>query len=117
MPVICASDKAHLTNFSGDQHPWPQNFTIGKIRKDIHRTLKKRSWILVRLIPYPPTGATNIDKAWHSAVGTVLSQLRHPDITGPGLKWDCKDGFQRRCDPVLAASVGDYPEHVMVAQV
>jgi len=47
----------------------------------------------------------------------VLSQLRHLDITGPGLKWDCADGFQRQCYPLLAAWVGDYPEQVMVAQV
>jgi len=71
----------------------------------------------VGLIPCPPKGAKNLDKAWHNAVGTVLSQLRHCDITGPGFKWDCADGFQRQCYPLLAAWVGDYPEQVMVAQV
>jgi len=59
----------------------------------------------------------NIDKAWHSAVGTVLSQLRHLDITRPDLKWNCADGFQRQCYPLLAAWVGHYLEQVMVAQV
>jgi len=85
VPVICASHKTHLTNFSGDQHAWPLYHTIGNIRKDIHRTPKMRAWILVGLIPCPPNGAKNIDEACHSAVGTVLSQLRHLDITGPGL--------------------------------
>jgi len=47
----------------------------------------------------------------------VLSQLRHHDITGPGLKWDCADGFQRQCYPLFAAWVGDYPEQFMIAQV
>jgi hypothetical protein len=47
----------------------------------------------------------------------VLSQLRRLDITGPGLKWDCADGFQRQCYPLLAAWVGDYLEQVMIAQV
>jgi len=56
-------------------------------------------------------------EVWHNTVDTVLSQLRHLDITGPGLKWDCADGFQRQCYPLLAACVGDYPEPVMVAQV
>jgi len=93
VPVICASDKTHLTNFSGDQHAWPLYLTIGNIRKHLRRTPKKRARILVGLIPCPPKGAKNIDEAWHSAVGTVLSQLRHLDITGPGLKWDCADGF------------------------
>jgi len=91
VPVICASDKTHLTNLSGDQHALPVYLTIGNIRKDIRRTPIKCTWMLVGLIPCPLTGAKNIDEAWHSVVGTVLSQLRHLDIAGPGLKWDCAD--------------------------
>jgi len=117
VPVICASDKTDLSNFSGDQHAWPLYLTSGNIRKDIRRTPKKRAWILVGLIRCPPKGAKNIDEAWHSAVRTVLSQLRHLDITGPSLKWDCADGFQRQRYPLWAAWVGDYPEQVMIAQV
>jgi hypothetical protein len=86
VPVICASVKTHLTNFSGDQHSWPLYFTIGNIQKDIRWTPKKCMWILVGLIPCPLKGAKITDKAWHSAVGTVLSPLRNLDITGPGLK-------------------------------
>jgi len=56
-------------------------------------------------------------KACHSVVGTVRCQLRHLDITGPGLKWDCTDGFQQQCYPLLAAWVSDYKEQVVVAQV
>jgi len=41
VPVICASDKTHLTNFSGDQQAWPLYLTIGNIRKDIRRTPQK----------------------------------------------------------------------------
>ena len=117
VPVICASDKTHLTNFSGDQHAGPLYLTIGNIRKDIRSTPKTRAWILVGLIPCAPTGAKNTDDAWHSTVGTVLTPLRNLDITGPGLKWNCADRFQRRCYPLLAAWVGDYPEQVMIAQV
>jgi len=50
VPVICASDKTHLTNFSGDQHAWPLYLTIGNIQRDIRRTAKKRAWIFVGLI-------------------------------------------------------------------
>jgi hypothetical protein len=28
VPVICASQKTHLTNISGDQHGWPLYLTI-----------------------------------------------------------------------------------------
>jgi len=117
VPVICASDKTLLTSFSGDQHAWPLYLTIGNIRKDIRRTPEKRAWILVGLNPCPPKCAKNTDDAWHSVVGTVLTPLRNLDITGPGLKWNCADGFQGRCYPLLVAWVGDYPEQVMIAQV
>jgi len=83
VPVICASDKTHLSNFSGDQHACTLYLMIGNIRKDIRRTPKKRAWILIELIPCPPKGGKNTDEAWHSAVRIVLSPLRNLDITGP----------------------------------
>jgi len=50
-------------------------------------------------------------------VGTVLFPLRNLDISGPSLKWNSADGFQRQCYPPFAACVGDYPEYVMIDQV
>jgi len=94
VPVICSSDKTHLVNFLGDKHAWPLYLTIDNIRRDICRTPKNRAWILIGLMPCPPKGAKNTDKAWHSAVRTVLSPLQNVDITGPGLKWNCADGCQ-----------------------
>jgi len=76
-----------------------------------------RTWVLIRLMPGLPKGAKNVYKAWHNLVETVQSQLMHIDITGPGLKWDCTDGFQRQCYPLMAARVRDDPEQVMVAEV
>jgi hypothetical protein len=106
-----------LTNFSGDQHAWPLYLTIGNIRKFIARKTKMCAWILVRVIPCPVKRAKNIDEASHSAVATVLSQLKHLDLTGPSFKWDCPDGYEQQCYPRLADCVGDYPVHVMDAQV
>jgi hypothetical protein len=63
-------------------------FTIGNIRKDIRHTATMSVWIVIGLIAFPPKGAKIIHEAWHSAVGTVWSQLRHLDIAGPGLKWN-----------------------------
>ena len=117
VPVISLSDKTHLTNVSGDQYTWLLYLTIGNIGEDILRTPTERAWILLGLIPCPPNGANNIDKVWQNAVGTVLSQFRHFDITGPVLKWDCADGVQRQYYPLFATWVGDYTEQVMVAQV
>ena len=117
VPVICASDKTHLTIYLCDQHAWRLDLTIGNIWNSIHLRPTKRAWILVGLISCILKGAKNTDEAWHSAVGTVLSSLWNLDITGPGLKWHCADGFQRQCYPLLAAWAGYYPEQVMIAQV
>jgi hypothetical protein len=117
VPVICASHKTHLTNISGNQHAWPLYLTIGNTRKDIRRIPKTPKWILLGLISCPLQGGKNTDEVWHSAVGIVLSPIWNLYITGPGLKWNCADGFQRQCYSLYAAWVGDYPEQVMIAQV
>ena len=91
-----------LPSFLVAQHAWPVYLTIGHIRKDIRCTPRLRTSILVGLIHCPPKCAKIIDEAWPSVVGTLLSQPRHLDIIGPGLKWDCADGIQRQCYPVLA---------------
>jgi len=116
VPVICASHKTHLTNISGDHHAWHHHLAIGNFRNDVHWTHKKYIWILVGLIPCPMKSATNIDEGWHITIEIVLSQLEHLDITGPGSKWDCADGFMQQCYALLAARVGDHPDHFMVAQ-
>ena len=51
VPVICASDKTHLTNFSDNHHTWLLYLMISNIRKDICCTPTKRTLILDRLIP------------------------------------------------------------------
>jgi len=43
VPVICASDKTHLTNCSGDQHAWQLYLMIGNDRKDIRCTPEQRA--------------------------------------------------------------------------
>jgi len=76
VPGICASNRTHwFTNVSGDQHAWLLYLTIGNIQKDIHCTPANCIWILVGLIPCPSKGAKNVDEAWHSTIGAVLSPL------------------------------------------
>jgi hypothetical protein len=117
LPVICASDKTQLTNFSEDQRVWPLYHTISNSSKEFCSKPAKCAGIRVGLIPCHTNSATETDEAWHSAVGTGLSQLWNVDITGPALKWDCANGFQRQCYPILLVWVGDYPEQVLVPQV
>jgi len=117
VPVICTSEKTHLTNYSSNQHVWPLYFMIGNIWQDIRHTPNKCTYFLVGLIPCPIEGSKNMDEVCHSTVGTVLFQLWNLDLTSSGLVCNCAKGFQRECYPRLATWVGDYLEHVMMAEV
>jgi len=90
---------------------------IWNITTDIPCASKKCTWFLIGLIPCPMKGSRMTDKAWYSVVGTVLSPLQNLGRTGAGLKWNCADGFQRQWYPLFVAWFGDYPEHVLIAQV
>ena len=68
VPVICATDKTHVTNFSGAQHPWLLNLAIRNVRTDIHREPRNCASDHIGLIACPPNGANDNDEAWHIAV-------------------------------------------------
>ena len=51
IPIICTSDKAQLTNFSGGKSIWSLYMTIGNIPKYIQRERSKNAWICIRLLP------------------------------------------------------------------
>ncbi|KAF8416287.1 hypothetical protein EV426DRAFT_541380, partial [Tirmania nivea] len=51
VPIICISDKAYLTNFSGNKSIWPLYMTIENILKDIRRECSIRAWICIGPLP------------------------------------------------------------------
>jgi hypothetical protein len=50
-PVILASDKTQLSNFSGDKSAWPVYLTIGNISKKLRRSPSSHANILLGYIP------------------------------------------------------------------
>jgi hypothetical protein len=119
LPVLFASDKTHLGNFSGDKAPWPVYKSIGNISKDIRRLGSKRIWVLVALLPIPQKNPKDgeIHSSWHEAIEQILKPIAELDIAGPEYEWDCADSQVRRCYPIPAAWIADYQEHVILARI
>ena len=119
VPLLFASDKTHLTNFSGDKAAWPLYMTLGNIKKEVRRQSSKRAWVLIALLPVPPKNPESgeIHTTWHTAVNKVLEPIEDFDLDGPGYSWDRADGQIRRCYPVVAAWIADYMEYVVVARL
>ena len=99
---------------------YPIYLTIGNIPKDIHR---KPSCHVQILIGYLPTtkleGFGNKSAQWcalvnlfHTCMERVLGPISHYGETGVPMVGG--DGVWRRCHPILANFVGDYPEQVLV---
>ncbi|KAF8587779.1 hypothetical protein K439DRAFT_1652178 [Ramaria rubella] len=103
LPVIMASDKTHLSQFSGDKCAWPVYITIGNIAKSIRR--KMSLWGSIQLGYIPVSKLTCFSKPLRSVMGHCAN----------GVSMTCADGGIHQVFPILAAYVADFPEQALVA--
>ncbi|KIJ35677.1 hypothetical protein M422DRAFT_262084 [Sphaerobolus stellatus SS14] len=105
VPIIFASDKTQLTQFTGDKQAWPVYLTIGNISKDIR---KKPSTCVVILLGYLPVTKLEClsSKARKGAAYRIfhryMSEIIKPLIkAGKSGAWlTCADGFIRHVYPL-----------------
>ncbi|EIM83128.1 uncharacterized protein STEHIDRAFT_42526, partial [Stereum hirsutum FP-91666 SS1] len=134
-PVIIATDKTHLTQFSGNKSAYPVYLTLGNIPRSIRRRPSQLGTTNVRhnhnrhqhaciLIGYLSTDKLDSSdltahekrargqRLFHESMRHIL----HPLIKAgsEGVKMTCADGLIRRIHPVLASYVADYPEQWLV---
>ncbi|PPR01107.1 hypothetical protein CVT24_000403 [Panaeolus cyanescens] len=122
VPVIISSDKTQLTLFRGQQC-YPVYITIGNLPKHIRRKPSRQSQMLLAYLPTTKLEhVTNKASRRRSLSNLFHHCMRH--ITKPleragknGLLLISGDGKARRCYPILAAYVGDYPEQCLVTLV
>ena len=86
VPLLLASNKTQLTNFSGDKAAWPVYMLIGNISKDLRRQGSKRAWVLVAILPIPPKKLKDgeANRSWHGEIESFLEPIVELDIAVPG---------------------------------
>ncbi|KAJ3818442.1 hypothetical protein F5880DRAFT_1491390 [Lentinula raphanica] len=119
IPIILSSDKTQITLFQ-NKSAYPVYLTIGNLPKEIRRKPSQQGQILVAYLPTTrlqhisckASRRRAIANLFHACMGSLLRPLRSAGINGVVLA--SGDGIKRRCHPILAAYVGDYPEQILV---
>ncbi|KAI0040841.1 hypothetical protein FA95DRAFT_1502225 [Auriscalpium vulgare] len=119
LPLILSSDKTQVTTFR-NQSAYPLYLTLGNISKADRRQPSKRSQVLVgylstaRLthIKEDETRRRAVANLFHACVGKIMAPTRRHALSG--LPMASADGVVRRCHPIFALFVGDYPEQALV---
>ncbi|KAJ3722652.1 hypothetical protein C8R42DRAFT_696108 [Lentinula raphanica] len=123
-PVILATDKTQLTQFSGNKSAYPVYLTIGNIPKELRRKPGSRACILIAYLSVDKLVKKGLSKTqlklrnyqlFHRSMAVVLESLKVTgDPSGPGVEMVSGDGAVRRVYPLLATYVCDYPEQCLV---
>lgn len=119
-PFIIATDETRLTTLSSSKVAWPVYASIGNISKAIRRRPTEQAMILIGLIPvakleWITVEKANAEKRWelyHACMELILEPLKVAARDGVEIR--CADGGVRRVHPILAAHIGDWPEHATV---
>jgi len=119
IPMIVSSDKTQLTHFRNKQ-AYPVYLTIGNIPKDTRRKPSRHAQLLVAYLPTTKLGGISNKSAWHRALanlfhacmGNILDPITLHGETG--LLMMSGNRVWRRCHPIFAVFIGDYPEQMLV---
>lgn len=122
-PVIIASDKTRLTQFSGNKLAYPVYLTIGNIPKSLRRKPSAQACVLIAYLSVDKVSdglsATALRvrnyELFHRSMALVLNPLKAAgDPRGSGILMTGGDGALRRVYPILSTYVADYPEQCLV---
>lgn len=118
IPIIISTDKTQLTHFKG-KTCYPVYLTIGNIPKEIRCKPSKQGQILLAYLPVtkfeqePNKAKRSRMQAnlFHACLRFLLSPTIEAGLQGTVMHTG--DGVARRCHPLFAVHVGDYPEQCL----
>ncbi|KAI0039049.1 hypothetical protein FA95DRAFT_1585366 [Auriscalpium vulgare] len=119
VPLLISTDSTQLTLFR-NKSAYPIYMTIGNIPKDIRRKPSRRAQILLGYLPTSrfthikdkETRRRALANVFHACMRKILRALSSAGLDGVNMA--SGDGVVRRCHPILAAYIGDYPEQCRV---
>ncbi|THU75786.1 hypothetical protein K435DRAFT_814023, partial [Dendrothele bispora CBS 962.96] len=119
VPVILSSDKTQVTLFR-NKSAYPVYLTIGNLPKEIRRKPSQQGQILLAYLPTTKlehisnkaARRRTVANLFHACMGSLVAPLKRAGIEGVVLQ--SGEGVKRRCHPILAAYIGDYPEQMLV---
>jgi hypothetical protein len=120
-PVIIATDKTQLTQFTGGKSAYPVYLTIGNIPKALRRKPSMHATVLIAYLSVDKINRqkmsdveqrSRIQRVFHESMRLVLEPLIEAGKNG--MEMVSSDGSVRDVFPYLACYVADYPEQCLV---
>jgi Plavaka transposase len=120
-PVIIATDKTQLTQFSGNKSAYPVYLTIGNIPKALQRKPSKHACVLIAYLSVDKMDRTKmtdmehrsrVQRVFHESMQTILEPLI--DAGSQGVEMVESDGAWWRVFPILTCYMADYPKQCLV---
>ena len=120
-PVIIATDKTQLTQFSGNKSAYPIYLIIGNIPKSICRKPSKKACILIGYLSVDKINRKHLtEMAYRSQMQRLFHESMHivlePLIKAGhnGVEMISTDGAVCLVFPILSCYIADYPEQCLV---
>ncbi|KAF9527055.1 hypothetical protein CPB83DRAFT_895492 [Crepidotus variabilis] len=120
-PIIIATDRTQLTQFSGNKSAYPVYLTIGNLPKSYRQKPSNNACILIAYLSVEKLNCSEmtdlehrscVQCIFHKSMRIVLEPLKKAGKEGVLMK--SATGDQRQVHPVLVCYVADYPEQCLV---
>ncbi|KAI0739540.1 hypothetical protein C8Q80DRAFT_1221997 [Daedaleopsis nitida] len=121
-PIIIATDKTQLTQFSGGKSAYPVYLTIGNLPKAVRRKPSLHPCVLLGYLSVDKISQESLtqrelrahnQRLFHELMRVILEPSVQAGKEGIGMTDG--DGAVHRVFPILAAYVADYPEQCLVS--
>lgn len=120
-PLIIATDKTQLTQFTGGKSAYPVYLTLGNLPKSVRRKPSLHACVLLGYLSVDKITREKLtqqeqrarnQRLFHESMRVILEPLL--EAGKHGVEMTGGDGATRKVFPIIAAYVADYPEQCLV---